>query len=104
MQALRQSLRRAGHSHAPAEPPRFLGLKPGRKREGFELPMQLFFLSGVVLVGLHILAPETRLTEWAKDEMEERQRRKDAGEDVEFGRNYFQERVRKELISSLKKN
>lgn len=109
MQALRQSLRRAMHAHghghdAPAEPPLFLGLKPGRTREPLELPMQVFMLSGIVLAGLHILAPETRLTEWAKDEAEERERRKEAGEDVEFGHNYFQERVRSELKASVKRS
>ena len=66
--------------------------------------MQLFFLSGIVLAGLHVLAPETRLTEWAKDECEERQRRQAAGEEVEFGRNYFQERVRQGLLASIKRN
>jgi hypothetical protein len=91
------------HHHHEHEAPRFLGLAPNRQKESFELPTKLFLMSILVLAGLHVLAPETRLTEWAKDEIEERERRKEAGEEIEFGKNYFQERIHKDLIASVKK-
>ena len=79
-------------------------MQPNRTREPFEAPMFVFMVSLFGLMGFHALAPETRLTEWAKDEAEERARRRERGEDVEFGRNYFAERIRKELRASAKKN
>ena len=92
-----------GHGHGHHEPPRFLGLHPGRETEVFELPTKVFLLGLGVLIGLTILLPETRLTEWAKDEVEERRRRKEAGEEVEFGHNYFSERVKSDLLASVKR-
>ena len=91
------------HHHHDHEPPRFLGMKPNRTPDPFELPVIVFLLSLGVMAGLHVLAPETRLTEWAKDEAEERLRRREAGEDVEFGRNYFQERINNELRAMRKR-
>lgn len=64
-------------------------------REAWEIPtyISVFFAGVVTAVGLWN-APDTRLTHWASVELDERERRKAAGEEVEFGHNYAAEKVR----------
>jgi hypothetical protein len=67
------------------------------------MPMAVFMAGFTFVAFAYALAPETRLTEWAKDEAEERERRRAAGEEVEFGKNYFQERQRDEVMANFKR-
>jgi hypothetical protein len=62
-------------------------VKPASKQEWFPSAV-VFTVGSVVFSYLYSIAPNTSIDDWAKDEAEERARRRERGQDVEYGMNY----------------
>lgn len=104
-QVRRMHAHSSSHSHQEEEVvPRLFGEAPGRPTYSWEYPSYFIVFGGTILFTIiNIYKPEMRIQAWAKDEAEERTRRRNAGLEVEFGHNYFQERLRDEMQEIARK-
>lgn len=93
----------AQHHHHHQEEARFLGEAPDRKRELWEWPTYVIVFGGMGWFAAHSMyGPDTRIQPWARAEAEERMRRRERGEEVEFGRVYHEEAAREKYESDMR--
>ena len=91
------------HGHGHHEEARFLNEAPGRKRELWEWPTYIIVFGSMFwFTAFNVYGPDTRIQPWARAEAEERMRRREAGEPVEFGRVYHEEAANDKFQTDMK--